>query len=153
MRTEFFLVKSGLEIAHSSYCSAVQRSTVPNNKKNQHMIPFPSVILTRNLSRARQPLSRVNVTGLLRRLQVKIENIYLFKTIIKKKNMETSLLKNWLCLNFLLLTKKIWVAQLFWGGGCIPTRPPARTSMCSLDHQGTYCLVQKGKIFVQTSQK
>ena len=46
------------------------------------MIPFPPVILTRNSSHARQPLSRVNVTGLLRRLQVKIKNIYLFKTII-----------------------------------------------------------------------
>ena len=41
--------------------------------------------MTRNASRARQPLSRVNVTGLLRRLQVKIENIYLFKIIIMKK--------------------------------------------------------------------
>ena len=47
---------------------------------NQQMIPFP---ITRNSSRARQPLSRVNVTGLLRRLQVKIENISLFKIIIK----------------------------------------------------------------------
>ena len=151
MRTEFFLVNSGLEIAHSSYCSAVQCSTVPNNKKNQHMIPFPSVILTRNSSRARQPPSRVNVTGLLHRLQAKIENIYLFKKIIIIKSMETSLLKNWLCPNFLLLTKKSELPK-FWGV-CIPTRPPARTSMCSLDHQGTYCLVQKGKIFVQTSQK
>ena len=35
----------------------------------------PSLI-TRNSSRGRQPLSRVNVTGLLRQLQVKIE-IYL----------------------------------------------------------------------------
>ena len=51
------------------------------------MIPFP---YDRNSSRAWQLLSRVNVTGLLRQLQVKIENIYLFKIIIKKY-METSL--------------------------------------------------------------
>ena len=44
------------------------------------MIPFPY-----NQKRARQTLSRVNVTGLLRRLQVKIENIYLFKILIKKR--------------------------------------------------------------------
>ena len=65
--------------------------------------------------------------------------------------METSLLKNWLCPNFLLLTKKSELPKI-WGGR-IPPRPPARTSMCSLDHQGTYCLVQRGKVFVQTSQK
>ena len=47
-------------------------------------------LTTRNSSRARQTLSRVNVTGLLRRLEVKIENIYLF----------------WLCPNFLVLPKK-----------------------------------------------
>ena len=39
---------------------------------NEHMIPFPKNIITRNTSRASQPLSRVNVTGILRRLQVKI---------------------------------------------------------------------------------
>ena len=65
--------------------------------------------------------------------------------------METSLLKNWLCPNFLLLTKKSELPKI-WGGRT-PPRPPARTSMCSLDHQGTYFLVQRGKIFVQTSQK
>ena len=64
--------------------------------------------------------------------------------------METSL-QNWLCPNFLLLTKKSELPKI-WRGR-IPPRPPARTSMCFLDHQGTYCLVQRGKIFVQTSQK
>ena len=54
---------------------------------------YPS-LMNRNSSRARQPMSRENVTGLLRRLQdffsqIKIENIYLFK--IFKKNMKTSL--------------------------------------------------------------
>ena len=67
----------------------VQWSTVPNKKKIS--IWYPSLI-TRNSSRARQPLSRVNVTELLRRLLVKIENIYLFKIIIIIIiNMETSL--------------------------------------------------------------
>ena len=33
-------------------------------------------------------MSPVKVSGLLRRLQVKIENIHLFKILIKKKNME-----------------------------------------------------------------
>ena len=69
----------------------VQWSTVPNNNNNNKIrIWYPSLI-TRNSSRDRQPLSRVNVTELLCRLLVKIENIYLFKTIIIIKNMETSL--------------------------------------------------------------
>ena len=101
----------------------VQCSTVPNNKRNQHMI-YPSLI-TRNSSRARQPLSRVNVTGLSCRLLVKIENIYLFKIIIIK-NMETSL-KNWLCPNFLLLPKKAELPKI-WGAAA-PLAPPARTSL------------------------
>ena len=67
----------------------VQWSTVPNDKnKNQHMIPFP---YNQKIITARPPLSRVNVTELLRRLLVKIENIYLFKITIIIKNMETSL--------------------------------------------------------------
>ena len=61
----------------------VQCSTVVNNKKIS--IRYSSLI-TRNSSRARQPLSRVNVSGLLRRLQIKKENIYLFKIIIKEKH-------------------------------------------------------------------
>ena len=84
------------------------------------MIPW---LITRNSSRAWQPLSRVNVTG-LRRLQVKIENIYLFKTLIK--NMETSL--------------KAGFAQIFsccpkilscpkFGGAAAPLAPAARTPM------------------------
>ena len=47
------------------------------------MIPFP---LTRKSSRGRRPLSPVNVSGLLCRLQVKIENIHLFKILIRKKH-------------------------------------------------------------------
>ena len=63
-------------------------------------------------------MSRENVTGLLHRLQdffqIKTENIYLFKIIIKKHG---NVFKTWLCPNFLLLPK-IW-------GGCSPPRPPA----------------------------
>ena len=71
------------------------------------MIPFL-------YNQARQTLSRVNVTELLRRLQVKIENIYLFK------NMETSL--------------KTGFAQIFsccpkFGGAAAPLAPPARMPM------------------------
>ena len=79
----------------NSALQLVQSSTVPNKKKIS--IWYPSLI-TRYSSRARQPLSRVNVTELLRPLLVKIENIYLFKiiiiiiiTIIIIKNMKTSL--------------------------------------------------------------
>ena len=43
---------------------------------------YPS-LTTRNLSLARQPLSRVNFS---RQVQVKIENIYLFKIIKKHGN-------------------------------------------------------------------
>ena len=95
----------------------VQRRTVPNNRRNQHMIYLS--LITRNSSRARQPLSRVNVTGLLCRLLVKIENIYLFKIMVIK-NMETSL-KNWLCPNFLLRPKKSELPKI-WGGSS-PPRP------------------------------
>ena len=59
----------------------VQCSTVPNMKKKNRI--WYSSLITRNSLHTRQPLSRVNVTGLLCRLQVKIENIYLFKIIIK----------------------------------------------------------------------
>ena len=84
---------------------------------------YPSLI-TRNSSRAWQPLSRVNVTGLLRRFQVKIENIYLFKTLIKKHG---NVFKSWLCPNFLFLTKKSKLPKIW--GGCSPLAPPARTPM------------------------
>ena len=63
----------------------------------------------------------MNVTGLLRHLQVKIETIYLFKIVKKHGNF----FKNWLCPNFFLLPK-------IWGGGGLqlPSLPlPARTPM------------------------
>ena len=97
-----------MEIAHCS--------TVPNDKKISIWYPSP---INRNSSRAWQPLSRVNVTGLLRRLQVKIENIYLFKILIKKHD---NVFKSWLCPNFLLLPKKSELPKIW--GGCSPPRPP-----------------------------
>ena len=85
-------------------------------------------LTTRNSSRARQTLSRVNVTGLLRRREVKIENIYLFKILIKKHE---NVFKSWLCPNFLLLPKKSELPKIW--GGCSPpsppSPPPARTPM------------------------
>ena len=36
--------------------------------------------------------------------------------------MKTSLLKNWLCQNFLLLTKASELPKIWGGGGCIPPR-------------------------------
>ena len=68
-------------------------------------------------------LSRVNVTGLLRQLQVKIENIYLFKIMKKHGNV----FKNWLCPNFLLFPK------IGGGGGCTPLVLPACTPMFLID--------------------
>ena len=79
---------------------------------------IPSLI-NRNSSRAWQPLSLVNVTGLLRRLQVKIENIYLFKILIKKHE---NVFESWLCPNFLLVPKKSDLPKIW--GGCSPPRPP-----------------------------
>ena len=76
-------------------------------------------LTTRNSSRARQTLSRVNVTGLLRRLQVKIENIYLFKILIKHGDVFAQIFsccpKNLSCPKF--------------GGAAAPLAPPARTPM------------------------
>ena len=57
---------------------------------------------------------------LLRPLQVKIKNIYLFKILIKKT---WNFFKSWLCPNFLLLPKKSELPKS-WGGGCSPPRPP-----------------------------
>ena len=79
---------------------------------------YPSLI-TRNSSRAWQPLSRVNVTGLLRRLQVKIENIYLFKTLIKKHG---NVFKSWLCPNFSCPLKNLSCPK--FGGAAAPLVPP-----------------------------
>ena len=88
-------------------------------------------LVTRNSSRAGQPMSRENVTGLLRRLQdfvqIKIENIYLFKL---KKNMETSLKAGFA--QFSLAAQKIWVAQNF--GGLQPPWP-VRLCLCDQGHQ------------------
>ena len=93
---KFILINSRLEIAH--------RSTVPNNKKIS--IWYPSLI-TRNSSRAWQPLSRVNVTELLRRLLVKMGHIYLFKIIIIIKNMETCFLTKFANVRRLMLIQHV----------------------------------------------
>ena len=70
---------------------------------------YPSLI-TENPSRARQPMSRENGTGLLRLLQdffqITIENIYLFKIVIEKKH--GNVFKTWLCPNFCLAAQKMW---------------------------------------------
>ena len=64
-------------------------------------------------------MSRVNVTGLLRRLQVKRENIYLFKILIKHGDVFAQIFsccpKNLSCPKF--------------GGAAAPLAPPARTPM------------------------
>ena len=65
---------------------------------------------------------RVNALELLHRLQVKIENIYLFKIIIIKRG---NVFKNWLCPNFLLPPKKSELPKI-WGAAA-PLAPPART--------------------------
>ena len=103
----------------------VQWSTVPNNNNNNKIsIWYPSLI-TRNSSSDRQPLSRVNVTELLCRLLVKIENIYLFKTIIIK-NMETSV-KTGFAQIFSRCPKNLSCPK--FGGTAAPLAPPARTPM------------------------
>ena len=66
----------------NSQFELVQCSKVYKNKKNKHMILFPFNQI--NSAHARHILlSCVNVTGLLLSLQVKVENIYLPKIIIK----------------------------------------------------------------------
>ena len=107
-----------MEIAHCS--------TVPNDKKKLSI--WYASLIDRNSSRAWQPLSRVNVTGLLRRLQVKIENIYLFKILIKKHE---NVFKSWLCLAqiFSCCPKNPSCSKV--GGAAAPLAPPARTPMIS----------------------
>ena len=67
---------------------------------------------------------RCDVTGLLRRLQVKIENIYLFKILIKKHE---NVFKSWLCPNFLLLPKKSELPKIL--GGWSSPHPPTPACM------------------------
>ena len=60
------LINSRLEIPHTTH--VVQRNTVPNNNtvRNMYMyirIGSPFIKITTNSSRARKPLSRVNLTG------------------------------------------------------------------------------------------
>ena len=87
----------------------VQWSTVPNNnKKIQHMIPFPynQKLIT--------CLATTLSCELLRQLLVKIENICVFKIYYNKKH--GNVFKNWLCPSFLLLPKKSELPKLwaFW---------------------------------------
>ena len=107
----------------------MQWSTVPNNKKKIR-IWYPSLI-TRNSSRARQPLSRVNVTELLLQLLVKIGNIYLFKIIIKIKNMETSLKTGFVQI-FSCCPKNLSYPNF---GGLQPPSPPRPVRLCSFESQ------------------
>ena len=103
----------------------VQWSTVPNNNKKKSAYDTLPLIITRNSSRARQPLSRVNVTELLRgllSLLVKIENNYLSLQNNNNNKKHGNVFKNWLCPNFLLLPKKSELPKLW--GGCSPPRPP-----------------------------
>ena len=67
----------------------------------------------------------MNVTGLLHRLQVKIENIYLFKTLIKK-NMEASL-KAGFAQIFSCCPKNLSCPK--FGAATAPLAPAARTPM------------------------
>ena len=96
----------------------VQCSTVPNNKKLQicKSTWYPSLI-NRNSSRAKQPLSRVNLPGF------KMENIYLFE-IIKRFG---TFFKTWLCPNFSCCTQKFW--KCYPGLQPPPTHPPPPTSL------------------------
>ena len=65
---------------------------------------------------------RVNALELLHRLQVKIENIYLFKIIIIKRG---NVFKNWLCQIFSCRPKNLSCPK--FGGAAAPLVPPART--------------------------
>ena len=120
VRRKFIVINSRLEIAHCS--------NAPNDKKNQHMIPFP--YNQKLISCLATTVSCECNWIILSRLQVKIENIYLFKTLIKKHG---NVFKSWLCPNFLLLPKKSELPKIW--GGCSPPRPSARTPMIKGEHQ------------------
>ena len=99
-------------------------------------------LITRTSSRARQPMPRENVTGLLRLLQdffhIKIENIYLFKIIIIIIIKHGNVFKTWLCPNFLLLPKQSELPKIW--GGCSNPPPPARMPM---EHPTTFFPVKQ----------
>ena len=99
---------------------------MPNNKKKSAYDTFPLQPETRHVLGRH---SSVNVTVLLRRLQVKIGNIYLFKIIIKIKNMETSL-KTGFAQIFSCCPKNLSCPN--FGGAAAPLAPPARTPMVLL---------------------
>ena len=67
--------------------------------------------MTRNSSRARQPLSRVNLPGFTMPTSGKNKNIYVLK---KPEN----IFKNWLCPNFSSCPKNLSYPK-FWGSAAL----------------------------------
>ena len=68
--------------ASAEHCSAPSPPPPPTKKdRNMYINLWSPLLMTKSSLRARQPLSRVNLTGFF---QVKIENIYLF---IKRKHL------------------------------------------------------------------
>ena len=66
-----------------------------------------------------------------------MENIYLFKTLIKKHG---NVFKSWLCPNFLLLPKKSELPKI-WGGCSLPRPPgPYPYALILIKHYGSFIL-------------
>ena len=83
--------------------------------------------MTIGSSRARQPLSRVNLTVFTKPTSGKNRK---YLCILKRKKLD-NIFKNWLCPNFSSCPKNLSYPKFFFrevgGGGCSPPHPPART--------------------------
>ena len=106
--------------------STVQYSTV-QCQKNKKIVVYQLMIpltMTRSSSRARQLLSRVNLTGFTVPTSGKIENICLFR-----KQLE-NILNNWLCTNFSCCPKILGCPKFFFGGGAAAPPSPRPVRLC-----------------------
>ena len=122
------LINSRLEIPHTDY--VVRCNTVPNNKINANMHTliriWSPLKIPRHWSRARQLLSRVNLTGFTSLTSVQNKKYLSSKQKQQQQqqhshNTQThahaNFFKNWLCPNF-SHSPNIKVAQI-WGVGVV----------------------------------
>ena len=82
--------------------------------------------MTIGSSRARQPLSLVNLTVFTMPTSDKNRK---YLCILKRKKID-NIFKNWLCPNFSSCPKNLSYPNIFfWGGAAAPLTPPARAPM------------------------
>lgn len=122
-------INSRLEMPLTSYVA--QCNTQPNNNKiaNKYMYVtiWSPLEITRNSSRARQPLSRVNLIG-FSTLTFKIANIS-FRRKNNHTHTHSNFSKSWLCPNFSCCVKNVSCPNFGERATAPPPQAPAHTPM------------------------